>query len=441
MTDTRYARAGPTHVGYTVLEGDTELDRTIILAVGTNYPFEWMLQEPRIRRFIDGLAAFGRVVLFDRRGIGCSDAIEDWDSPLVEQWADDIAAVVEDAGLTGVTLFADLSGAAVVWASGRPPELERLILWNHLSRRRPSDTWGEEIIGMIDANFDGETDLGAFMSPDSFADPAFRTWSDRAGRAGASPSSARRMMTTQLGQGGAVDIDDRFRDVVVPTLVLVRCSEPMMELVPAEYWRRPLEFLPEAIFIDLSPGDSFPSSDVDPILAEISSFVTGEHRLPPPERVLAAVLFTDIVDSTAKAREVGDAVWKQMLDRHDAALGAAIGRYGGLVVKTTGDGVLATLPSATAAFRAARDLRAAMEEQGLRLRLGLHVGEIDRRGDDVSGLAVNVAARVMNAAAPGQLLASAMAMTATSGEEFGFTSVGTHPLKGIEGEWELFRVE
>ena len=153
------------------------------------------------------------------------------------------------------------------------------------------------------------------------------------------------------------------------------------------------------------------------------------------------MLFTDIVDSTAKAREVGDAVWKQMLDRHDAALGAAIGRYGGLVVKTTGDGVLATLPSATAAFRAARDLRAAMEEQGLRLRLGLHVGEIDRRGDDVSGLAVNVAARVMNAAAPGQLLASAMAMTATSGEEFGFTSVGTHPLKGIEGEWELFRVE
>ena len=138
MTEMRYARAGDSHIGYTIVEGDSDLDHTMMFAVGNNYPFELMLDDPIIRRFIDGLAALGRVVLFDRRGIGCSDGIEDWETPLVEQWADDISAVVEDARLEAVTIFADLSGAALVWAARRPEELDRLILWNHASETRSS---------------------------------------------------------------------------------------------------------------------------------------------------------------------------------------------------------------------------------------------------------------------------------------------------------------
>jgi class 3 adenylate cyclase len=441
MTEMRYARAGDRHIGYTIVEGDSDLDHTIVFAVGINYPFEMMLDEPVIRRFIDGLAALGRVVLFDRRGIGCSDGIEDWETPLVEQWADDISAVVEYAGLEAVTVFADLSASALLWAARRPAQLDRLILWNHTSEPRATDTWLEDMVSMILANVDGESDLSAVMSPERFATPEFRAWSDRAGRAGASPAAARRMFETTLAQGPAVALTQRLSDVACPVLVLVRASENVLERIPSEYWRRPAEALPHATLVDLSPGDMFPHIDVDPILAEVAAFVTGEHVLPPPERMLAAVLFTDLVESTAKAQTLGDLAWRRLLDSHDTTVQATVGRQGGTVVKTTGDGIVATFPTATAALSAARNLRAVLADRDLACRFGIHVGEIDRRGNDISGLAVNVAARVMVAAEPGQVLASEMAMHAAAGQGFRLTSAGTRTLKGIDGLWELYELD
>jgi class 3 adenylate cyclase len=440
MTEMRYARAGERHIGYAIVDGDTDLDHTIMFAVGNNYPFELMLDEPIIRRFIDGLAALGRVVLFDRRGIGCSDGIEDWETPLVEQWADDIAAVVEDARLQAVTIFADLSGAALVWAARRPQELDRLILWNHRSDPRPTDTWVEDMVSMVFANVDGEADFSALMSPERFAQPEFRTWSDRAGRAGASPAAARRMLETNFAQAPVVALEQRLSSVACPVLVLVRVSENLLELVPSEYWHRPAEALPHATLVDLSPGDAFPHTDVDPILAEVAAFVTGEHVLPPPERMLAAVLFTDLVESTAKAQTLGDRAWRRLLDSHDTRVQASVVRQGGTVVKTTGDGIVATFPTASAALNAARDLRAVLADRDLACRFGIHVGEIDRRGTDISGLAVNIAARVMAAAEPGQVLASEMATHAAAGQDFRLTSAGTRTLKGIDGLWELYEL-
>jgi class 3 adenylate cyclase len=441
MTEMRYARAGDRHIGYTIVEGDSDLDHTIMFAVGTNYPFEMMLDEPIIRRFIDGLAALGRVVLFDRRGIGCSDGIEDWETPLVEQWADDLAAVAEDARLEAVTVFADLSAPALVWAARRPGQLNRLILWNHLSETRSTDTWVEDMVSMMLANIDGESDFSTFMSPERFASPEFRAWSDRAGRAGASPAAARRMFETNLAQGPAVALTQRLSDVPCPVLVLVRVSENVLKHVPSEYWRRPAEALSNATLVDLSPGDSFPHFDVDPILAEVAAFVTGEHVLPPPERMLAAVLFTDLVESTAKAQTLGDLAWKRLLDSHDATVLATVGRQGGTVVKTTGDGIVATLPTATAALTAARDLRAVLADRDLACRFGIHVGEVDRRGNDISGLAVNIAARVMAAAEPGQILASEMATHAAAGQGFRLDATGARTLKGIDGLWQLYELD
>lgn len=439
MTEMRYARAGDRHIGYSIVEGDSDLDHTIMFAVGNNYPFEMMLDEPIIRRFIDGLAALGRIVLFDRRGIGCSDGIEDWETPLVEQWADDIAAVIHDAGIEAVTVFADLSGAALVWAARHPGQLERLILWNHTSEPRSTDTWVEDMVSMILANVDGESDFSALMSPERFASREFRAWSDRAGRAGASPAAARRMF--EVGFAQTVAVSQRMSNIVCPVLVLVRISESVLEVVPSEYWRRPAEMLPNATLVDLSPGDAFPHTDVDPILAEVAAFVTGEHVLPPPERMLAAVLFTDLVESTAKAQALGDVAWKRLLDSHDATVLATVGRQGGTVVKTTGDGIVATFPTATAALSAARDLGAVLADRDLACRFGIHVGEIDRRGADISGLAVNIAARVMAAAEPGQILASEMATHAAAGQGFRLDATGARTLKGIDGLWQLYELD
>lgn len=441
MTEMRYARAGDRHIGYTIVEGDTALDHTIMFAIGSNYPFEMLLEEPIVRRFIDGMAALGQVVLFDRRGIGCSDGIEDWETPLVEQWADDISAVVADAGLEAVTVFADLSAPALVWAARRPEQLDRLILWNHVSEVRAADTWAEDMVSLMLENVDGEFDFSALMSPERFAVPEFRAWSDRAGRAGASPAVARRLLETQLAQGPAVALTRRLPDIECAVLVLVRMSEPILEVIPPEFFRRPVEALRDATLVDLSPGDAFPHTDVDPILAEVTAFVTGKHVLPPPERTLAAVLFTDLVESTAKAQTLGDRAWKRLLDSHDTTVQATVGRQGGNVVKTTGDGIVATLPTATAALTAARELRAVLAERDLACRFGVHVGEIDRRGADISGLAVNVAARVMAAAEAGQILATEMATYAAAGQGFRFGSAGPRALKGIDGLWNLYQLD
>ena len=178
--------------------------------------------------------------------------------------------------------------------------------------------------------------------------------------------------------------------------------------------------------------------EVDALLAEISGFVTGEHRVPEPERVLAAVLYSDLVASTDRATALGDAHWKRLLDRHDAIARTCIGRRGGTVVKNMGDGMLAILPSATSALRAADDLRQALLEEDLDIRVGIHVGDVDRRGDDISGVGAVIAARILGLAAPGEILASSIAVGATTGAGMRFEPRGEHHLKGVPGVWPIF---
>jgi class 3 adenylate cyclase len=168
--------------------------------------------------------------------------------------------------------------------------------------------------------------------------------------------------------------------------------------------------------------------------------VVGERRIPPPQRLVSGVLFTDLVGSTERAASLGDEEWKRLLDRHDSAVRAVVGRSGGTVVKTTGDGVLALLPSAAGCLRAADSIRRDLAAEGLDVRIGVHVGDIDRRGDDVSGLAVNIAARVMSKAGTGETVVTAMVVGAVAGQAVAFEPLGAHDLKGVPGEWELFRV-
>jgi class 3 adenylate cyclase len=179
--------------------------------------------------------------------------------------------------------------------------------------------------------------------------------------------------------------------------------------------------------------------EVDALLAELTRFVTGEHRSPAPKRALTAVLHSDLVASTELASAVGDARWKRVLDCHDEIARSCVGRRGGTLIKTTGDGILAILPSATSALRSAQELRAAIREQDLEVRVSIHVGDIDRRGDDISGINVVIGARILNLAGPGEIVMSQSALAAT-GESIHFESRGEHHLKGVRGTWPIFSI-
>lgn len=228
---------------------------------------------------------------------------------------------------------------------------------------------------------------------------------------------------------------DYLAEIDIPTLVITRT--PPDYFIPREFFGRAALHIPDARLIDLGDGDfGVFGVGVDDVLVAVSEFVTGAAHLPPPQRHVAVILFTDLVDSTRRAAEAGDAEWKRLLDRHDAVNRTEVARCGGEVIKATGDGVLALLPSATSAIEAATRIRSRLGEEHLDVRVGIHVGEIDRRGEDVSGLAVHVAARVMSTADAGQILTtSVVTQLAGSGS---FRSIGERTLKGIDGTWELF---
>ncbi len=431
-SEIRYARAGEHHIAYREYVGDPASDIEIVMVNGFFFPMESLPDDPLARRLLEGLAGLGRLIVFDRRGIGLSDAITDWETPLREQWADDLAAVILATGGDRPTVFSWHVAAVARTCSVRHPGLiGRLVLFN------AAGSFTEADMGLL-AEFQesqrriiaGEEKPNAWLVPGRANDPAFNAWVDAAGRAGASPSTAIRVV-----EKGFADPPFDNATVATPTLVVSRLPAP----VPVDFVERSAREIPGAQYVALPPGDGYPFGiGVDDVIAEISRYVIGEVRLPAPERQVAAILFTDLVGSTRRAEATGDAAWKRLLDRHDDVNRTAVVRRGGEVVKTTGDGVLALLPSATAAIEAAHTIRAELTKDDLEVRIGIHVGEIDRRGADVSGLAVNVAARIMTEADTGQILvAEVVTLVAASTE---FEAVGTRTLKGVEGSWRLFAV-
>ena len=267
------------------------------------------------------------------------------------------------------------------------------------------------------------------------SDPSFHDWYQRAGRLGASPAMATRIFESVFCARPA---DHLLPEVAVPTIVVHRRDNAY---VPADSVQLATEQIPNAMLIEIDGVDHFPfMGDVDAVVTEIAEFVVGERRLPPPDRLLAAVMFTDLVGSTERAAALGDAQWKQVLERHDAAVRAAVGGCGGNVVKTTGDGVLALFPSAGVAVRAAERLRDELARDDFEVRVGVHVGDVDRRGDDISGLAVHIASRVMARAGAGEIHVTASVVAAMAGQAVLFEDGGRHELKGVPGSWELFRL-
>jgi class 3 adenylate cyclase len=316
---------------------------------------------------------------------------------------------------------------AILYADRCPENVESIIMHEPSAARLDDER--------IRAQLAGEVDSVMLWCPSRADEPGFREWFARAGRAGASPRMAEQAYAG-MSDDEAAEIEAAASRLRVPTLVLRRPahglsprpdSDPLMALVPG------------AERVDI-PGEDLLifGGEVDALLAEITRFVTGEHRLPEPERLLAVVFFSDLVASTERATSLGDAHWRRLLDRHDRIARSCVARRGGAVIKTTGDGVLATFPSSHEAICAAQELRSSLVEERLSVRIAIHVGDIDRRGDDISGVGVAIGARVLNAAGPGEILASSTAVQAATGAPHEFEPRGEHELKGVSGRWQLF---
>jgi len=428
-----------TAIGYGVLDADPSVERPrdVVMVSGGLIPIELFDEEPGCARLLEGLRSLGRVIVFDRRGVGLSDPIVDWTRPVAEQWTDDLAAVVDASEARDIVLFTwDSFGVGSRYAVRRREMVSALILfeptlvvdddWKSFSERR---------VQTGAANVRGEEDILSIVAPSRFGDPVFREWYVRAGRLGASPSSAPRIWESVMRSHPR---DSLHEQLDVPTLVLHRDQN---RFAPPDVLAVAAEQIPHATLVQLEGADHFPFvGDVDAVVAETAAFVLGERRIPPPRRLLSAVLFTDLVGSTERASALGDEDWRSLLDRHDAMIRAIVGRAGGSVVKTTGDGVLALLPSAGGCLRVATTILRDLGAVGLEARIGVHVGDVDRRGDDVSGLAVNIASRAMSKGGAGDIVVTASVVAAVAGQIVAFESLGAHDLKGVPGAWELFRV-
>jgi class 3 adenylate cyclase len=427
MGDIAYAQSGETQVAYRVVGEGGRVD--VVVVAGALFPFESLAEDRVASRFIAGLAALGRVVVFDKRGVGLSDPITDWSRSIQEQWAADLFAVIEAAGLERpVVVSWETNGVARLAAAAQPDLFASMVLVN------PS--WSTRgFLELLSANAGRalpNRTVEEIAFPSRINDADFTAWLARAGRAGASPSSAARIWERVLNYQATLTP----QGITARTLVLHNRDSRQPE---AEV-RRVAAEIPGATFVQVAGVDVYPvAGDVDLLITEIAEFVTGGPSALAPLRHVAAILFTDVVESTRRAVDEGDAQWRDLLDIHDRTVEQCVRHHGGRVVKYTGDGVLALMPSATGALEAVASIRDHLAKQGLQIRAGIHVGDVDMRGDDVSGLAVHVAARIMNHADADETLVSEAARQATLGSRHRFHATRTAQLKGLPEQWTLHR--
>jgi class 3 adenylate cyclase len=432
----KYTRSGDSHIAYRI---DGEGPRDILYLGEMLISIEAFDDEPHVARFNRRLSAIGRLILFDGRGLGLSDREGAPFTP--EGCIADALAALDAAGSTSVVVVAAGGGGpiALQLAADHPDRVAALVLVNSYARLiRDDDTpFGlpEELVTRFvednpDPDIDwspGGVDDAALLSPSLRNDARYREWFQRSGQRAAGPGTARRW----LRMTSYADARRYLPAISVPTLVLSRTGD---RFVPAGCSRYLADHIQGAAFVELPGKDHSPhSGDSDALADEIEEFISGS-RHGSADRALVTLLFTDIVDSTSAAAGMGDTAWRAQLDGHDAAVRTQIGRFGGREVNTTGDGFLASFESPTQAVRCAH----AIVATGLPVRIGIHTGECERRGSDLAGVAVHIAARVAAAADAGEVMVSRTVCDLVSGSGMRFDSRGLHALKGVETEWELF---
>ena len=443
--DTRYAKTGDgSHIAYQVM-GDGPLD-LVCVGYGNTVSIDMRDEEPHFRRFESRLGSFARFIRFDPRGLGLSDPVTSGTLLGLEHWVDDVMSVLDAVGSAEAVLFAvgGSSLTALLAAASYPERISSLVLLHGYARlirdedypcgfpQRVIDRFLESV---LDVSGDGEGSLDdiELLAPSLAGDPEFRAWWKRAGQRGASPASARALLNTTF----AGDVRAALPLISVPALVLHRVDS-VFSLSLSRYLA---ENISSASLVELPGRDHLPySGDSEAILEEAEEFLTGVRGTSNVERVLTTVLFTDIVGSTELASRVGDAAWHDLLDRHDTLVRAELRRFRGREIKTTGDGILATFDGPARGMRCASAICRAARGIGVEVRAGLHTGEVEMRGDDVSGIAVHIAQRVSALAGPGEVFVSRTVVDLVAGSGIEFQDRGEHELKGLGGSWRIFAV-
>jgi pimeloyl-ACP methyl ester carboxylesterase len=438
LPEVRYARSDDVQIAYQVL-GEGDIDLVFVMGWITNLETYWEL--PAYRRFMQRLAGFTRLILFDKRGMGLSDRTL---VGTLEERMDDVRAVMDAAGSERAVLLGVSEGApmSMVFAATYPDRTAGLIFVGGEVKEIIEDDWPwghstrEEYEAMLLRTLEGRwaKPTRVWFAPSVANDPVAINWLSRLERSAASPAAAAAFMRL----GSEIDVRHVAPSIHVPTLVLHTPDDPVVRYEQARWLA---EQIPGARLVDLKGRDHVPWFDVgDQVVTEIRDFLTGFREAPEPENVLATVLFTDIVGSTDRARELGDTQWTALLEQHHATVRAVLAQYRGREIDTTGDGFLAAFDGPARGIRCAQAILGALEGIGIQARSGLHTGEVEVVGDSLAGIAVHIGARVADAARPGEVLVSSTVRDLVAGSGIAFEDRGLYELKGLDEPRRLYAV-
>lgn len=433
---TRYARSGEVNIAYQVV-GAGPLDLVLVPGFVSHLDIDW--EEPRPAHGLRRLASFARLIRFDKRGTGLSD--RSVGLPDLETRMDDVRAVMDAVGSERAALYGYSEGGPMccLFAATYPSRVSALVLYASYAKRRDPDedypwaaTWEERqaYAAEVERTWGEEADrtrMGANV------DEALSDWWLRRARAAASPGAARDLIL----MNSQIDVRHVLPTIAVPTLVLHRTGDRDSRVEEGRYLA---EHIPDAQFVELSGDDHLPWSNGDQIIDEIEEFLTGVRRGPDPERVLATVLFTDLVRSTEKAVELGDRRWAELIELHHAAVRRELDRYRGREIDVAGDGFFAAFDGPARAVRCAGAVRDSLRRLGLAVRAGVHTGECEQVDGKLAGVAVVIGARISATAHEGEILVSATVRDLVAGSGLEFEERGERELKGVPGSWKLYAV-
>ncbi|HTL87265.1 MAG TPA: adenylate/guanylate cyclase domain-containing protein [Acidimicrobiia bacterium] len=437
---TRYARLGDDHVAYQVV-GEGSLDVVFVPEWASHLELQW--EDPLCARFLERLAAFARLICFDKRGIGLSDPLPPGAGEGLDPWMEDVTAVLDAVGSHSAAMIGTGAGGpmTLLYAASHPDRTQSLVLCNTAARFVQADDYPigippelvPEGLAFTRESW-GTAALFDDGAPSLAGSEAARTFHARVQRQAASPGVAAAMQSVLL----ATDVRGVLPAVHMPTLVVHRSRDRLVDVAHGRYLAAHID---NAKYVELDDDNHlYYAGDADALLAEIQSFLTGRPAERTPDRVLATVLFTDIVGSTGRASDMGDRRWRELLDRHDAATRRQLARFRGREIKAAGDGFVATFDGPARALRCACAIRDAVRALGLDVRIGVHTGEVEMRGEDISGIGVHIGARVGAQAQAGEVLLTRTVADLVAGSGIEFADRGSTELRGVPGEWQLVAV-
>ncbi len=435
---TKYAKSGDINIAYQSL-GKGEMDLICVMGWVSNVEYIW--EEPTVSSFLNRLASFSRLIIFDKRGTGLSDRVPEM--PTLEDRMDDVRAVMDAVGSKKAFLLGISEGGSMcaLFAATYPERTSGLILYGSFAKRiwDPEYPWAptarerQKFFHDISEGWGGVLDI-ATIAPSMKNDERFTKWWATYLRRSASPGDA--MAFAKMNTD--IDIRNILPSIYVPALVLHRKGDLDSNIEEARYIARKI---PKAKLVEFGGIDHLPwVGESHLILDEIELFLTGTLKETDAERILATVLFTDIVGSTQQAMELGDTRWRYSLESHNAVVRKELERYRGREIKTTGDGFFAVFDGPARAIKCACAIADGVQQVGIKIRTGLHTGECEILGEDLGGVAVHIGARVMSQAEASEVLVSSTVKNLVAGSGIQFKSKGKYTLKGVPGEWELYTV-